>query len=475
MALVALMSLIRGSFQKAARNLNRRGFMTVGSLAMGGIGLPQILRAEAAQQRPTGAKGTIMVFLPGGPPHLDMFDPKPNAPSEIRGEFSPIRSSVTGIEICELMPRLAGMMEDLVPIRSLVGAIDQHDVHQVVTGWEHHPTQTGSREVVGYPPGGWPSLGAVASNEIGPAVKGVPVTVDLSPDYYDARFVHSTKLGTGGFLGPAHAGLELSSVDTANFTVTSEGVRRLSDRRHLLASFDRFRKVVDKSGTSEKMDTYSRQAFDVLASGRLARAMDLSQEDESTRNLYGIDAANPPKRGGGKMLDQFLLARRVIEAGARCVTLVFSRYPYGRMLKGDYNWDWHKENFMEARETLPLLDIGVSALITDLKQRGLLDDVSVVVWGEFGRTPKINTNAGRDHWPRVAGALLAGGGMKGGQVLGSTNKFGEHAESRPVHYREVFATLYQQLGIDVRHKTFDDLSGRPQHLLGNHGPLQELL
>ena len=164
MALVALMSLIRGSFQKAARNINRRGFMTVGSLAMGGIGLPQILRAEAAQKRPTGAKGTIMVFLPGGPPQLDMFDPKPNAPSEIRGEFSPIRSSVTGIEICELMPRLAGMMEDLVPIRSLVGAIDQHDVHQVVTGWEHHPTQTGSREVVGYPPGGWPSLGAVASN-----------------------------------------------------------------------------------------------------------------------------------------------------------------------------------------------------------------------------------------------------------------------------------------------------------------------
>ena len=218
------------------------------------------------------------------------------------------------------------------------------------------------------------------------------------------------------------------------------------------------RSVVDKPikfiGTSEKMDTYSRQAFDVLASGRLATAMDLSQEDESTRNLYGIDAANPPKRGGGKMLDQFLLARRVIEAGARCVTLVFTRYPYGRMLKGDYNWDWHKENFMEARETLPLLDIGVSALITDLKQRGLLDDTLVVWGGEFGRLPiaqlpadKNEKNAGRDHNKNAMVSFMAGGGIKGGISYGATDELGFAAVEDRVGVPDWHATILHLLGM----------------------------
>ncbi len=193
------------------------------------------------------------------------------------------------------------------------------------------------------------------------------------------------------------------------------------------------------------------------------------------RRRYGLDRNYPNEREGKTLLDQFLLARRVIEAGARCVTLAFSRWPFGRMLQGDYNWDWHKDCFAEAREALPLFDLGMSAMIQDLDERGLLDDVAVVAWGEFGRTPKINTNAGRDHWPNVAGALLAGGGMKCGQVLGSTTRWGEEPLTRPVHFRDVFATLYQRLGIDVATTQFTDLAGRPQYLVGDHRPLPELI
>jgi hypothetical protein len=213
----------------------------------------------------------------------------------------------------------------------------------------------------------------------------------------------------------------------------------------------------------------------VLTSAKLARALDLSQEDARTRTRYGLERDWSDEREGRTYLDQFLLARRVIEAGARCVTLAFSRWPFGRILRGDHNWDWHKDLFPEARKTLPLLDLGLSALIEDLAERGLLDDVAVVVWGEFGRTPRINKNAGRDHWPRVASALLAGGGLRCGQVLGSTTRWGEEPRTRPIHFRDIFATLYQRLGIDVATTQLPDLTGRPQYLVGEHRPVAELL
>ena len=213
----------------------------------------------------------------------------------------------------------------------------------------------------------------------------------------------------------------------------------------------------------------------MLTSARLAQALDLSREDGRGRSRYGLDRAYPEEREGKTYLDQFLLARRVIEAGARCVTLAFTRWPFGRVLRGDHNWDWHRDLFPAARRTLPLLDLGLAALIQDLDQRGLLDDVAVVVWGEFGRTPRVNGNGGRDHWPRVCSALVAGGGMRGGQVLGSTTRWGEEPRSRPVHFRDVFATLYQRLGIDVATTRLTDLAGRPQYLVGDHRPLPELI
>ena len=467
---------ILGNGSRFCDGLARRRFLQIGALGLGGLTLPDILRAQAEAGTASSHKGIIMVLLPGGPPHLDMYDLKPDAPAEIRGEFKLIATNVPGIEICELMPRMAGIMDKLVPIRSLVGARDDHNAHMCVTGWESHPAAFTSPEIAGYPPGGWPSIGSILSKVYGPAVPGVPPTVDLRPVYYDSRFATSSDPGQPGYLGPAHAGFQVKAVDPRNIALNGISLERLRDRRALLASFDRFRRQAEVTAGMSGVDAFTQQAFSVLTSPRLAEALDLSREDPRLRARYGVRLDHEPAHGNGDgMLDQFLIARRVIEAGARCVTLVFSRWPFGRFAKGDYNWDWHKDNFIEARATLPALDQGIAALVEDLESRGMLDDISVVVWGEFGRTPKINGNAGRDHWPSVAGALLAGGGMRTGQVIGSTNRYGETAKDRPVHFREVFATLYHQLGIDLDRTQFKDFAGRPHYLLDNRKPMPELV
>ncbi len=475
------MLTIAGPQTRFCDGMSRRSLLRIGGLALGGLTLPEILRAEAESGvRPlsnskTAAKGIIMVLLPGGPSHLDMFDLKPDAPAEIRGEFRPIATNVPGIDICELMPRLAGMADKLVLLRSLVGFRDDHNTHWCSTGWESHPPMASSPIVPGFPPGDWPSMGSVLSKKLGPRVAGVPPSVDLTPIDPDARFILRTPPGQPGYLGTAHAGFEVAAVDRRNIMLDGVSLHRLADRRALLTSFDRFRRQVDREGITDGIDEFHRQAFEVLTSPRLAEALDLSREDGAIRSRYGLDRRYPEERQGKTLLDQFLLARRVIEAGARCVTLAFSRWPFGRMLQGDYNWDWHKDLFAEARGALPLFDLGLSALIQDLDERGLLNDIAVVAWGEFGRTPKINANAGRDHWPKVAGALLAGGGLRCGQVLGSSTRWGEEPLTRPVHFREVFATLYQRLGIDVATTQFTDLAGRPQYLVGEHRPLSELI
>lgn len=469
------MLTIPGPQSRFCDGISRRSWMQIGALGLGGLALPEILRGESDRGKAGQAKGIIMVLLPGGPSHLDMYDLKPDAPSEIRGEFQPISTSVPGIEICELMPRLAANAKQLTFLRSLMGFKNDHNTHWCSTGWESHPPMPSSPIVPGYPPGDWPSLGAVLSKQFGPRVTGVPPTVDLSPVDPDARFIMRTDPGQCGYLGAAHSGFQVQAVDRKNIMLNGASLNRLSNRRALLNGFDQFRKDVDRANSADGIDEFHKQAFEVLTSPRLAEALDLSREDAATKTRYGLDAQYPNEREGKTLLDQFLLARRVIEAGARCVTLAFSRWPFGRMLQGDYNWDWHRDNFNEARGALPLFDLGISTLIEDLSDRGLLDEIAVVAWGEFGRTPKINANAGRDHWPNVAGGLLAGGGMKSGQVIGSTTRLGEEPLNRPVHFREVFATLYRQLGIDVGTAQFDDLAGRPQYLVDNQRPMPELI
>ncbi|GAB4151202.1 MAG: DUF1501 domain-containing protein [Planctomycetaceae bacterium] len=474
------MLTIPGSRSQFCDGMSRRSWLKIGGLAMGGLALPELLQAEAASQlRPLSgakkpAKGIIMVILPGGPSHLDMYDLKPEAPKEIRGEFRPIATNVSGIDICELMPGLAKITDKLTLVRSLMGFRNDHNTHWCTTGWESHPQMPSSPIIAGFPPGDWPSLGSVLSKQFGSRVPGVPPAVDLTPVDPDARFIMRTAPTQPGYLGAAHAGFETQAVDRRNIMLNGVSLRRLSDRRSLLASFDNFRRKVEKTGAQDGIPEFHKQAFEVLTSPRLADALDLSKEDKDVRRRYGLEASYPNERQGKTLLDQFLLARRVIEAGARCVTLAFTRWPFGRMLQGDYNWDWHKNNFDEARGALPLFDLGMSTLIRDLDERGLLDEVAVVAWGEFGRTPKINKNAGRDHWPKVAGALLAGAGMKTGQVLGSTTRWGEEPLDNPIHFRDIFATLYDRLGIDVSTTQFTDLAGRPQYLVGDHRPLPEL-
>jgi hypothetical protein len=430
--------------------LTRRGFLTLGGLALGGLSLPQILRAEAASGIRGSHKAIIMIFLPGGPPHQDMFDLKPEAPAEIRGEFNPIPTNVPGIEICELFPRLAQMMDRLAIIRSMVGARDQHAAFQCMTGRLSSPQ----------PQGGWPSIGSTLSKLLGAADPGVPAFVGLAPSMGHKPWADS---GQPGFLGIAHAPFKPQGDGRNDMVLKGITLQRLQDRQALLASFDRFRRDADASGTMAGMDAFNQQALGVLTSSNLLDALDLSKEDPQIVERYGKgDPANVAD-GGPRLMEHFLIARRLVEAGCRCVTLAFGR------------WDWHGQNFKSGREHMPMLDQGLSALVEDLHQRGLDKDVSVVVWGEFGRTPKINSNAGRDHWPQVSCALLAGGGLRTGQVIGATNRLGEYATDRPVAFAEVHATLYHAMGIDVSSATVRDLTGRPQFLVDHAQPMRELV
>ena len=464
------MLTILGNSNRFCDGLTRRNFLTIGSLAM--AGLPDLLRAET-QAGGSSHKSVIMILLPGGPPHLDLYDLKPDAPAEIRGEFQSISTNVPGIEICELLPRMAMMMDKLVVIRSLVGALDDHNLHQCLTGWESHPPQGDSRRIEGYPPGGWPSIGSVLSKIHGPENPAVPPFVSLAPE--KAESTTRASLHQSGYLGMTHQGFDVLRGQKSNFVLQGITLERLAARKAMLNAFDRFRRGVELQGNVEGMDALTQQAFNLLTSGKLAKALDISREDPRVREQYGIRGSTHPKFGGPKLLEHLLLARRLVEAGARCVTLTLSPWPLERESRGGHNWDFHEKNFVKSKMFFPLLDQGISALVEDLDARGLLQDVAVVAWGEFGRTPKINRHAGRDHWPRVSCALLAGGGMRTGQFIGTTNRLGEHAQTRPVHVREVFATLYHHVGIDSRRTALTDLDGRPQFLVDHRDPIQELI
>ena len=348
---------------------------------------------------------------------------------------------------------MAKMMDRFSVIRSMVGAGGGHDAVQCLTGRKANGPQ---------PPGGWPSLGAVLSKLDGQVTPGVPSFLGLSPKCGHDQWGDP---GASGFLGPSHAPFSpFRGGGKEDMVLKDISIERLADRKGLLQSFDSFRRDIDGSGAMKGMDTFTEQAFGVLTSSRLAEAFDLSKEDPKIVERYGKGTEKLTADGPWKRLDQFLMARRLVEAGARCVTLGFSR------------WDWHGGNFKRARQDFPLLDQGITALVQDLHERGMEKDVSVVVWGEFGRTPKINDKAGRDHWPKVSTALLAGGGMHHGQVIGSTTRDGGEANDRPVEFPEVFSTLYHCLGIDARRTTVDDLSGRPRFLVeSQYAPMPELV
>lgn len=450
------MLTILGPKHRLCDGVSRRDFLRIGGLAAGGLSMADIFRAESRAGTGSSKKAIINIFLSGGPPHQDMVDLKPTAPSEIRGEFNPIATNVPGIEICEHLPLLARMMDKFAVIRSVVGSEGRHAAFQCMTGWP----------VNNQPQGGWPSMGSAISKLLGPTAPDAPAFVGLSPKMITSTWADP---GQPGFLGFAHAPFKPTAEGKADMILNGITLDRLHDRQALRASIDRFRRDADASGQMEGLDVATRQAFGVLTSSRLAEALDLSREPKEVQDRYGYGSPEPAGYGdAGPLLNTyFLTARRLIEAGVRCVTLAYGR------------WDWHGiphgTTFENARHHLPMLDQGVSALVEDLHQRGLDKDVSVIVWGEFGRTPKINANAGRDHWPPVSCAMLAGGGMRTGQVIGSTDRDAAYALDRPVHFQEIFATLYHRLGIDVHTSTLTDHNGRPQYLVDHRAPIRELI
>ena len=438
--------------------ISRRNFLRVGALGLGGLGglaLPGVLQAESAagiRSAGNGHKAVIMIFLPGGPSHQDMFDLKLDAPSEVRGEFKPIPTNVPGLQICEHLPRLARMADKYSVIRSVVGMEDRHEAFQCYTG----------RLNRNQPPGGWPSMGSFLTRIQGAGDPSLPAFVGLAPKMGHVPWSDN---GVSGFLGPACAPFEINKGGGKDDMVLN-GITldRLSDRRSLLSALDTFRREVDVGGQIAGLDAYTQQAFGIPTSSRMVEALDFRREDPRVIERYGKGDPKNRDDGAPKLMEHFLVARRLVEAGVRCVTLAFSR------------WDHHGDNFGALRQDLPLLDQGLSALLQDLHDRGLDRDVTVLVAGEFGRTPTINKDAGRDHWPRVSFALMAGGGLKHGQVIGSTDRLGGEAASRPVVFGEIHATVYHALGLDVNKVTVNDLTGRPQFLVPDGcQPMKELV
>jgi hypothetical protein len=453
-----MLDLVGKAQPRFCDGISRRNFLRIGGLALGGMSLPEVLRAESLTAAASGQavsrstishKGVIMIFLAGGPPHQDMFDLKPEAPAEIRGEFTPIRTNVPGIEICELFPRMATMMDKFAIIRSLKGCVDRHEPHQCFSGY------TSGRNL-------WPCVGSFLAKIKGPADSAVPPFVGLSPKTQHAPWGNS---GEPAWLGPQYAAFRPDDGPGMQNMVLNQQVSldRLQDRKALLARVDFVRRSMDAAGQLAALDTYTEQAFNVLTSSKLVEALDLEKEDQKLRDRYGRGTKQFVDDGPWRLLDQFLIARRLICAGVRCVTLAFSR------------WDWHGGNFTQGRRDMPMLDQGLSALVEDIHNRGLDKDISVVVWGEFGRTPKINSSAGRDHWPNANFVVLAGGGMRTGQVIGATDRTASVPVERPIHPQEVLATLYHRLGINLSTTTVTDATGRPQHLLDYRDPIRELV
>ncbi|MFO0806388.1 MAG: DUF1501 domain-containing protein [Gemmataceae bacterium] len=443
------------------RGPSRREALLIGGFS-GAFALADQLRASPDSSSP--GKSAIHIVLGGGPPHLDMYDMKPDAPAEVRGEFKPIPTAVPGIRICELMPKQARMWDKFAVIRSLVPRAG-HDDAEISTGYTETVARNNSR----------PSFGSVMSKVLGPHRPGVPPHISTRPRLWTGNPAFDFG-NEPGFLGSGHRAFTPDGEGTclayerglAQNRVSlkpPEGVTldAMQDRRTLLGTFDTMRRDLDASGRVAGMDAVTQRAFEIVTSSELRNALDLSKESPATRDRYGRNFFYdfPDRKYEVNYGAQALAARRLIEAGAGCVTIGFN------------NWDTHEGNFRHLRRQLPYLDSAVTALVEDLDDRGLLDDVAIVIWGEFGRTPVINKDAGRDHWGPVMSAVVAGGGFKTGQAIGKTDARGERPTTRPYRVSHMLATLYRAVGIDPS-MTLQEPGGRPVPLLDEHEVIREL-
>ena len=445
-------------FHRSLR-LDRRSFVKAGMLGAGGLALGDLLRLEAgdsvcAARRPS----VIILWMRGGPSHIDMWDPKPDAPVEYRGEFGVSTTTVSGILLSDMLPMCGRIMDKWSIVRSL----------------HHNDAGHSSGDQIcftGYPAGPnpdeniYPSCGSIVARQLGHLVPHLPAYV----------MIPRSVPGTGpGYLGVSYKAFETQADPAAsapfrvpNFTLP-QGVtfERIGDRRTLLNQFDALRRDLDANGQMQALDRYGEQAWDILTSRAARDAFDLDAEPMHVRERYGFMPAFDPgaanRCGAPAWSQRILLARRLVEAGVRLVT-VDLRW-----------WDTHVLGFDSLRRGfLPRFDRAYSALIEDLQQRGLLESTLVIAWGEFGRTPRVNAQAGRDHYPNVFSAALAGGPVKGGRVVGESDSRGAFPRANPKTPQDVLATMYRHLGIDVT-ASYSDGSGRPHPVLPSGRVIEEL-
>ncbi len=458
--------------------VSRRSFFEVGALSALGLGMSDFLRAETIAKnagRKLKDKSVIFVWLPGGMSQLESYDMKPDAPVEYRGVFNPIRTSVPGTHICELFPKQAKLADKFNIIRSIHHEFSDH-------GGGHKRFMTGRNPAL---PVGFvndaPSVQSIISRKL--QRPGNPMPVSIAGVDRNRGGIDTFSLGAS-YLGPSATPFMVVGDPSArdfkmeNISLTPDMETRLDDRMHLLRGMDNLKREMDRSGLMEAMDVFSLRASEMLTAAHVREAFDLSRESNKTRDRYGWSAYG--QRG--------LMARRLVEAGCRFVTMVWENpFPSTTIPKNcTYNWDSHAVNcdmFADNRWRMPVYDQAVSALIEDIHERGLDKDVLVVVTGEFGRTPKINTQIGtqtgvsqpgRDHWPNAMSNIVFGGGMRTGQVIGATNPRAEYPIERPMSPNDLWATIYQHLGINYD-DSFNDFQGRPMPILPFGDPIPELM
>ncbi len=449
------MLTIWGARHRYCDRVSRRDFLRVGALGLGGLTLADVLRlrGQGGEGQPT-PRAVIMVCLAGGPSHLDMYDLKPDAPAEFRGEFRPIRSNVPGFDLCEHLPLQARIADKLALVRTVQFVEPmQHELEEVYTGFPKAARR--------------PSFGSVISRFRG-AAGNLPSYVSL--DYGTTTAAYESPQ----YLGAAHRPLQLAGNAGVHNLSLPHGMTtgRLGDRRSLLQAFDNYRREIDTHRESQDMDAYTARALEILTSSRARQAFDLHREPDRVRARYGArddkyiyigTRADTPWEG-----EKFLLARRLVEAGVPVVTLRAGVWDHhGNVVSSQGGTIWKS-----LRSVLPLLDRSIHALVTDLHDRGLDKEVLVLVWGEFGRTPKISQN-GRDHWPQTGFALFAGA-VQTGQVIGQTDSRGEQPRNRGVGAQNILGTIYHTLGIDPTQKLLD-FTGRPVPLLDDGEPIRELV
>ena len=461
--------------QNAPRNISRRRFLSA-SLCAGGAGLAleDLLRLQslaAEQGRAVPDTSIIQVWLGGGPSQFETFDPKPLAPVEIRGPYRAIPSKLPGALMCEMMPLTAGVLDKTAIIKSFTHPYDDH--FGVMRWCLEGRKEPDKRE-------GYPSIGSIASKFRGPRQPGMPAYVMLAEE--PVMHHHLFDAMGPGYLGVSHSPFAVlqdpypfefqfdrlrsatSSLELANDTTLD----RINDRKSLLAELDRLPRKLDSNQVQDGLDPFAKLALELITSAKARRAFDLNEESAATRQRYGTHR-------WGQMA---LLARRLVDSGVTFVTL--------NTAPDCLRWDWHVSITRENREqpspggpnvgmewSGPPLDRALSALITDLSEREPCRNVLLVVWGEFGRSPKINVTGGRDHWPRLGSVLLAGGGLKMGQVIGESSHDGGLPTDRPIGPSDVLATLYKHLGIDPQQNAVN-LQGRPIPLLPDGNVIDEL-